>query len=139
MYSHFKLGKTGIFVDFRSMPKYDRCRPDFMSPSPRVVVSQAGSLDLEDDDFDEDPAFEDIDVEKRAIRYYESQKVLGKLYRAIDEQRFLARMNQDRQYVTGGSPNDMLAKLLTYMQRMAGQYLILFTHHLDFAREIRAG
>jgi hypothetical protein len=129
--------KSGLFVDMKEVPKHDRCRPDFMAPSPRVIVSSEGHLDLEEEDNVEDPAFEDLDVEKRAIRYYESKKVLGQLYRAIDEQHFLAKMHHDRSAITAGPSVDVLDSLLQYMMGVATQFCILFSHHLGLARDIR--
>ncbi|KAK3718728.1 hypothetical protein LTR37_004947 [Vermiconidia calcicola] len=136
------FSKTGIPVDMKECPKHDRCRPDFMAPSPRVVISNQGHVDVEDEESnDDDPAFEGLDVEKRAIRYYPSNKVLGHLYRAIDEQKFIAKLQQDhRAFVSNSAPtSSLLDKLLEYMKRMAAHYGILYLHHWELAREIRAG
>ncbi|KAK1090155.1 hypothetical protein LTR48_008854, partial [Friedmanniomyces endolithicus] len=50
--------KTGIPINIREAPRYDSRRPDFMAPSPRVVVSEKGYFDLEEDDNQDDEAFE---------------------------------------------------------------------------------
>lgn len=135
------FSKTGIPVDMKQCPKYNRCRPDFMAPSPRVVVSEAGMLDFEEEDNEDDEAFEDLDVEPRAMRYYPSNKVLGQLYRAIDEHRFLARMQQEQRAhkKISGSTDDLLVTLLGYMRRQATRYGVMFEHHHELATEIQAG
>lgn len=51
------------------MPKYPRYRPDFMAPSPRIIVSPSGHLDIADSDEEEDVAFDGIDSEKPRMRY----------------------------------------------------------------------
>ena len=73
--------KTGVGVDMSRCPQYPKFRPDFMAPSPRVAVSAPGLLELVQEDENSDPAFEGLDVERRGYRYYESEKVLGSLYR----------------------------------------------------------
>ena len=112
-----------------------------MAPSPRVVVSDQGYLDFEEDDVEDDEAFEGLDPERRPTRYYESQKALGQLYRAIDEHKFLAKMQQDHRAVTSGtsSSSTLLEKLLGYVERLALQYGVLYDHHYALARDIRAG
>ena len=64
-----------------------------MAPSPRVKVEkdicsllapQSNNEEVEEDDMD--GAF---DVETQGAQYYESTKILGALFRAIDERNFL--------------------------------------------------
>ena len=135
------FSKTSIPVNMMDCPRHIRCRPDFMAPSPRVIVSDQGALDLEEDDNLDDDAFEGLDIEPRSIHYYESQKVLGQLYRAIDERRFLTKMQQDQHAIMAraGPSNTMLETLLAYMKRQASQSGVLYQHHSELAAEIRAG
>lgn len=73
--------KTGIPIDMSALPPYDRFRPDFMAPSPRVLMSSNGELGFEEQEGgDDDDAFEGIDEEKKPNRFYRSEKVLGHLY-----------------------------------------------------------
>lgn len=131
--------KTGIPVDMRQCPKHNRCRPDFMAPSPRVIVSTAGFLGFEDDDDQDDEAFEGMDAERRPYQYYASDKALGHLYRAIDERQFLDSMqHQQRIAATTITSSSILFRLLGYMQKWATNYGIIYTHQLPVAREIRA-
>ena len=132
--------KTGIPVDMRKMPRYDRCRPDFMCPSPRVVVSEQGYLELEEDDDQNDDAFEGLNDERRPYRYYTSQKALGQLFRAIDEHKFLDTMQREHKLaqITAQASKSVLASLLEYMQKWSSQYGVGYDHQEVFARQIRA-
>jgi hypothetical protein len=73
-------------------PKAQSAKPDFMAPSPRVIIESGGLTSLEDavrnEEEDESDPMGDLD-DIRAIRYYRSEKALGHLYRAIDEHMFL--------------------------------------------------
>ncbi|TKA27988.1 hypothetical protein B0A50_04054 [Salinomyces thailandicus] len=130
--------KTGIAVDMTECPKYDRCRPDFMAPSPRVFVSGEGYLGFEDEDYQDDEAFEGLDIERRAFRYYESQKALGELFRAIDERQFLHSLQHDRQRFIEPASKSLLRPLDLYGQNFARNYGILWQHNKDLARDIKA-
>ncbi|KAK1825029.1 hypothetical protein LTR12_000570 [Friedmanniomyces endolithicus] len=131
--------KTGIPINIREAPRYDPRRPDFMAPSPRVVVSEKGYLDLEEDDNQDDEAFEGIDTEQKPWRYYKSDKALGHLYRAIDEHHFLTTMqNQHRALaLSSGDPSSMLPTLLKHIQKCASTYGVNYTHALPLAKDIR--
>ncbi|KAI9007106.1 RNA dependent RNA polymerase-domain-containing protein [Gaertneriomyces semiglobifer] len=85
---------AAIAVDFpkTGLPRPSEARPDFMSPMPLVAVGKGGSgrerirlesVKLERDDNDDDA--EDL----WTFAYYESNKILGKLYRAVNEEDIL--------------------------------------------------
>ena len=136
------FSKTGIPVKMKDCPKYDRCRPDFMAPSPRVLVSEQGYIEFEEEDNEEDEAFEGLDAERRSFRYYESKRILGQLYRAIDERTFLAKMQQNRRSIVASAPAasaSLLQQLLAYMKRLASSYGVTYNHHQELASEIRYG
>lgn len=133
------FSKTGIPVSIKEIPRYTRVKPDFMAPSPRVVVSENGFLDFEEDDDEEDDAFEGLDTERRRTRFYRSDKALGHLYRAIDEGKFLHNMqNQHRQINSRPLKDDLMSVLLAYVKKWAAQYGVLYDHHLTLAANIRA-
>lgn len=133
------FSKSGIPVNMRDCPKHNRFRPDFMSPSPRVTMSGQGHLDLEENEIEEN-VFQELDAESRPMRYYESKKVLGHLFRAIDEEQFLMKMKRDRDERTPDSGRDTIGRaVLAYMKREAAKYGILYDHHADLAWGIRAG
>lgn len=89
----------------------------------------------------EDEKLQDLEVEVAPMRYYRSQKVLGHLYRAIDEQNFLLAMQQEHEdlLLAAVSSASLPEKLLKYMLRQAEQYGIIFSHHEDLASDIHAG
>lgn len=134
------FSKTGIPVDMKGCPRRDRIRPDFMAPSPRVFIEEHGPLQFEDDQAP-DETVEDLDVEVSPMRYYRSQKVLGRLYREIDEQQFLLAMQQEHEalLLSAVSSSSLPEKLLQYMLRQAAQFGIMFDQHSDLAVEIRYG
>ncbi|KAI5300085.1 hypothetical protein KEM56_002741 [Ascosphaera pollenicola] len=83
------FSKSGTPADLSKMPRVKPYRPDFMAPGPRVRIADDIGLVQENDiaskiDFD-DPADDD---EPRPMQYYKSHKILGVLYRAIDENKF---------------------------------------------------
>jgi hypothetical protein len=134
------FSKTGIAVDMKQLPKYDRFRPDFMAPSPRVHVSETGEIEIEELDEINDDAFEGIDEERRPLRYYKSQKVLGQLYRNIDEKRFLDDMHQRKSRVwSAKSSHGFVENLCNYVLHQASLYGVLYEGYMDLARDIRAG
>lgn len=134
------FSKTGIAVDMKRLPKYDRVRPDFMAPSPRVQVNDSGDIEIEDLDPNDDEAFEGIDEERKPLRYYKSNKVLGMLYRNIDEKHFIADMqNSHHARRKAIEPShSLMSKLCKYVMQQAEAYGVLYDHHLEFARDVRA-
>lgn len=72
-------GKSGIMVDMSELPRQGaRPKPDFMIYEPRVLTFERSTIDREI----EEEVGEDTD---QAPRFYRSQKVLGRLFRSIDE------------------------------------------------------
>ncbi|CAK1365973.1 unnamed protein product [Cercospora beticola] len=133
--------KTGEPANMQGAPKFPRFKPDFMAPNPRVTVSTEGLLALEEEDDGQDEAFDRIDAERRPMRYYESQKALGKLYRRIDERQFLADMQKDFRVANGArSRRDLMPQVLQYAVHTATVTFggNLYTQHKDLARDIRA-
>src|ERR1700761_8049368 len=81
------------------MPPSAKFRPDFMATGPHVHISKDKNLN-----FQEGPQSRDDEGEEGpSYRYYESTKVLGKLFRAIDE----------REILFGGSDRSLGSRLST--------------------------
>jgi hypothetical protein len=133
--------KTGLAVNMKELPKHDRHRPDWMMATPRVQLTDTGEVEVEElDDFVDD-TFEGIDEERKPLRYYKSEKVLGQLYRNIDEKQFLADMHNyhNTRVQTVALKYGLMEKLCGYVIHQAKEYGVLYDHHLDFARDVRAG
>jgi hypothetical protein len=81
--------KTGIKVNMDIRPKFQsNVKPDFMAYGPRVHINDNMDLSLDGDLNDGSDAVAALDQDDRKITYYPSENVLGKLYRAIDDQKF---------------------------------------------------
>ncbi|EME77568.1 uncharacterized protein MYCFIDRAFT_60792 [Pseudocercospora fijiensis CIRAD86] len=131
--------KTGISVKHTQIPRNDKhiFRPDFMSPTPRVVVSSEGLADLEKEEEVDDDAFEGLDSERRSYRYYPSEKTLGHLYRDIDENQFLRTMQQQYRAIAPRSKTqDLTTRLLAYLKQNAVN--VFWDQHTALASDIRS-
>lgn len=118
------------------MPRHSNVRPDFQAPGPRVLVDK--SIDVEEDSDDEpDDADDNEEASMPQLRYYPSQKVLGKLYRAIDEHEIFEQIQrQSRTYTEGLSPgNDAITRVWNYVQKATA--LMEYQHFLPFARLVQ--
>jgi hypothetical protein len=121
------------------IPRCNNYRPDFMAPGPHVAVLMDKPLSFDarpernngndDDDF---PAY----------KFYESDKILGKLYRAIDEREVFSGvqqqgLSQHANEVDGArhSVSSVLKGIWAYVQHRC--QAIQWEHHLDRARGIR--
>jgi hypothetical protein len=72
----------------------------------------------------------------RRILYYRSEKILGRLYRAIDEKKFFNQMKNDfREAQDRLSGKPLLKKLEEYVDRETRG--IQWQHHVAFAEELR--
>jgi len=93
-----------------NLPRYTPWRPDFEAPGPHVTIESRSGVFFElPPEQDADYADDDDDFVK--YRYYESNKVLGKLYRNIDERAIFAEIQErSRAYTT----NDMYRPRIIY-------------------------
>jgi hypothetical protein len=136
------FSKTGIPVDLSKFPRSKRFRPDFMAPGPRYKIEQQGIQFGDEENLvgmeDEEPdVVTALDPEGAHMRYYESQRILGRLYRAIDEQKFLEELQkQSRTTPTAADTGQTLIdKVWQYALRQT--HLVQWAHHRDHARDIR--
>ena len=117
-------------------PRTSRVRPDFMAPSPRVILEAGRLSSFEEAQMDDknDPIGDLDDI--RPTRYYFSDKSLGHLNRAIDENQFLQHMQLDN-LPAPGREDTVLPMLWSYVQQNTS--VIQWIHHKDLARQIREG
>ncbi|KAK4549268.1 hypothetical protein LTR36_007727 [Oleoguttula mirabilis] len=136
------FSKSGRSVIMQQCPKADRsgCMPDFMAWSPRVFVNEHGYTGFQEAELEEDESVNELSNARPPNRYYKSDKVLGKLFRAIDERVFLAEIQTQHRAVTDSalSTANVMTDLLTYMESVASDNLLIYSHHEELARDIRA-
>ena len=129
-------------VTSNELPRPDSasCKPDFMAPGPRVLlVDSAMTIENEDSNGlyheDEDDVLEDLETfQGPKIRYYESQKVLGHLYRALDEHKFLREVQTDKRKGVA-APRNALNQVLQYVKDKTRG--LLWEHFREWALEIK--
>ncbi|KAK4694786.1 RNA-dependent RNA polymerase, partial [Lecanoromycetidae sp. Uapishka_2] len=129
-------------VDFKQLPKYPKFRPDFQAPGPRVLIEK--EINFEDE---EEPSTSDGNKEldevasygQQKVRYYESQKVLGKLYREIDEFEILKAIQEHSLPAIPGrnAARSLSDAVWNYVNERTA--LIIWEHHNDFARDVKEG
>ncbi|KAE8313996.1 RNA dependent RNA polymerase-domain-containing protein [Aspergillus transmontanensis] len=130
------FSKTGIHVNMEDMPRVNRYRPDFLAPGPQTRLYNKSKIGLEQHvsraNYDDD---DDADVEE-PYRYYKSEKILGKLYRAIDEQSIwrkhvLSESETDEGFFWNSVMDDCLRRCKSLPRTPREE-------HLDEAKRIRA-
>ena len=88
------------------------------------------SVDDEDDE-DEDEALDSVP----ATKYYESFKVLGQLYRAIDEHKFFEEIQRWSKSSTQPQHTTLADKVWAYVHSKTA--LIQYDHYLRFASDVK--
>ncbi|KAK2610062.1 hypothetical protein N8I77_003519 [Diaporthe amygdali] len=80
------FSKTGVGVNLGELPRANKFRPDFLAPGPEARVVDKSTIEL--DEYIIEPAADDEEDQYNRQRhvYYRSEKLLGYLFRAIDEQ-----------------------------------------------------
>ncbi|KFY03027.1 hypothetical protein V490_00321 [Pseudogymnoascus sp. VKM F-3557] len=132
------FSKSGIPVSVK-MPRYNKFRPDFMAPGPHVHVQNDKPLSF---DTSPEPGFCQDDDDVSGHKYYKSDKILGKLYRAIDEREVFGSVQQEglSAYMSEvnkkrSSVSSVLENVWDYVQYRC--QAIQWKHHLDRAWGIR--
>ncbi|KUJ21239.1 rna-dependent rna polymerase-like protein [Mollisia scopiformis] len=125
------FSKTGIPVDMKLMPKVIPVRPDFMAPGPNIKIHKKEGLLIEKDD--NTPIDENDEEDFTPYKYYESTKILGKLFRAIDEHAVFSDLHKYR--MTSRDSLEILDQVWDYVVRETR--LIQWHQHLSEAQEIR--
>ncbi|KAK6519090.1 hypothetical protein TWF281_003778 [Arthrobotrys megalospora] len=125
--------KSGVPVKMSDLPRTSNIRPDFLAPGPGVRFIDGNpkllSDDFEDDDFDFEPDDSDFQSTPNytnapdaddpfstgpSFLYYKSQKALGRLFREIDEDKFIKAWEDTAAEFERG-PNDLLRKVQEHM------------------------
>lgn len=120
------------------LPKFNRrIKPDFMAPGPHVTIdSMEASLQfVEQDEKNPHDPVATLDPDQRKIVFYRSEKVLGRLYRMIDEKGFYDQLRANT-HADAGPQASVLKRVLDYV--LTASEGILFTHYVDLAKDIRS-
>ncbi|KAL4779082.1 RNA dependent RNA polymerase-domain-containing protein [Aspergillus varians] len=130
------FSKTGVPVRLDEMPYFNGYRPDFLAPGPLAYVHNKQDIQLEaryvhphpDDESDSGPVH----------MYYQSEKVLGKLYRAIDERKIWRE--EIRSSSIKPDPNAVWEKVIGSLTArcMALGASVKWRHHMETARQLRS-
>ncbi|KAK0668752.1 putative RNA-dependent RNA polymerase 1 [Cercophora samala] len=97
------FSKTGRAVNLRDLPRLPRQgRPHFLAAGSQVIIHDKADIEVlnEQDDGDDDDD-DDADQDGPRYKYYRSDKILGQLYDAVDEEKIwhrdiqLPRLNPD--------------------------------------------
>ncbi|KAH6976978.1 RNA dependent RNA polymerase-domain-containing protein [Ilyonectria sp. MPI-CAGE-AT-0026] len=78
------FSKTGIPVEFSELPRAPHYRPDFLARAPPLELHDLGQISYNKDP--EDGGEGDVMVAPKH-KFYKSEKILGKLFRDIDEEK----------------------------------------------------
>lgn len=124
----------------KNCPKYDLYRPEFMAPGPRVTVKKSSWVVEEQSPrgaADEEDPVSALDPDANSYCYCESEKVLGELYRAIDEKDFLAELQRRAQELeaTNDLDQSLIQRLWVYVQTQMSH--VQWDHHCEWAHEIK--
>ncbi|KAI9801541.1 MAG: hypothetical protein M1825_003220 [Sarcosagium campestre] len=133
------FSKTGIAVDLFDLEPQPKSRPDFMATGPQVTIEKGPrltSFEEEDDDAPEDDV-DALDPDRAPYTYYESEKVLGALYREIDEETVMRDIHQQARILTGNRTpaKNVMKEIWIYVKRETS--LIQWEHYKEWATEIR--
>ncbi|PBP21236.1 RNA-binding, RBD [Diplocarpon rosae] len=130
------FSKTGIPASHAASADklYNNWRPDFEAPGPHVKVEKMEGLSLEEmDDRDPDDRGDD-DEDFSRYRYYESEKVLGKLYRDIDERDIFEHIKHRSLHPDISSQSTVINSVWDHVRAECA--LFQYTHHLEWAKGI---
>jgi hypothetical protein len=116
------------------LPKYPQWRPDFEAPGPHVLIEKKGGMTFDLPDYRDPDDDGDEDEEFTRYRYYESSRILGKLFRAIDEQKIFEEIQTHSRQITLHT-SSIIESLWVYVQHKCK--LIQWEHKLEWARDIR--
>ncbi|KAJ5693424.1 hypothetical protein N7462_002847 [Penicillium macrosclerotiorum] len=133
------FSKTGIPVRMEELPRtVTRFRPDFLAPGPQAHILNESDIHFDAQvlrsTYDEDDGLGPVQ------KYYRSEKILGKLYRAIDERQvWSANVQFDVQSRQGLSDAALWDQFLNSVIRQCSSFSsIPWIDHMNEARLIRA-
>jgi hypothetical protein len=113
------------------MPKFHPARPDFMAPGPHVTIEKK-----EDIRFSDEIQRETDEDDSQVYRYYKSTKILGKLYRRINEREIFREIQRKgEQSDRNPSSTSVLNSLRAIIKEQCKS--LQWRRHCDMARDTR--
>lgn len=128
------FSKSGRAVELSQLPRAPKWRPDFLAPGPSITIHEKSDIDMED--YNVPPGYDDDDDDDAGPRhrYYKSDKILGQLYRAVEEQKIWA---EDIRMTVQAGHSSFWDELLASLEvRVAGIGPVEWRHRLDEAHGI---
>src|SRR3954451_13977565 len=98
------------------LPKYSPWRPDFEAPGPHVLIEKRDGISFESVP-ERDPDNADDEDDFTRYRYYESDKILGKLYRAIDERKIFSEIQKRSHFSSVTHNSTIIRSVWDYVQK----------------------
>lgn len=117
----------------RRCPRRPKFRPDFEAPGPQVRIESKAGIGFVDALNIDPQDQEDEDDDMPSYRYYESTKIIGRLYRAIDERALYQEICKREAGVT--SHSSVIDELWFQVQIDCKGYQ--WEHKRDWARDVR--
>lgn len=117
------------------MPKAPKWRPDFMSPGRHVNISSKGELAFATTEILDEGEDQDLSGDFPKHKYYESDKVLGKLFRNIDERKIFKQIKSHSAAYESPLNTTVIHKVWSYVKHSC--YGFQWDHLLEEARNIR--
>ena len=119
---------------------WPRSRPDFQATGPRVLIEK--DISFEEMESPTTPEEDDEVAEVASYgppmpRYYESPKILGKLYREIDEHKFFEEL-QRQSGPSNLNPNkarSLAGAVWNYVREKTTNFQ--WHHYLQFAHDVK--
>ncbi|KAF8245194.1 RdRP-domain-containing protein [Wilcoxina mikolae CBS 423.85] len=127
--------KTGHKVNRKEFPPASLAKPDFLAPGPRVLVSKDKLLHEQREDDDDVVCPFDF----YTYSWYLSTKILGKLYRAINEDQFLEDIRHSIRSESRPRPKSLLERLYNFvqLQMSAAGIPLKSVDWIEFAKDLR--
>ncbi|KAK4031981.1 RNA dependent RNA polymerase-domain-containing protein [Parachaetomium inaequale] len=91
-------------------------RPDFRAPGPSITIHDKSAIALDEHVASQDRDYDDDDQDGPRHRYYASDKILGQLYRAVEERKIWAE--DIRLTVNAGGPSFWDQLLIALKERV---------------------
>jgi hypothetical protein len=129
------FSKTGRAVELSLLPRSPKWRPDFLAPGPQITIYNKSEITMDDHIAPQDKEDDEDNENGPRHRYYSSDKILGQLYRAVDEQNIWT--HDIKMTMTTSGPSFWEQFLAAIGGRVCAIGPIQWQHRSDEAHRIR--